>query len=454
MSTTAPRPATARLSNGEAIADLARAEEGLISRRIFADPEVYALEQERIFARGWFFIGHESEIPEPGDLVTRSCGIDPVILVRDDEGVVRVFLNSCRHRGMRVCRTDRENASFLRCPYHGWAYKNDGRLMTAAAEEHYEEGELDKPNLGLIPVAKHDSYQGLIFATWDPEAPDLDDFLGDMKYYLDIIVGRTGGVEVLGPPQVWDVETGWKFATDNFTDNFHVFSAHHSLVELGMLPNDPDFASHGHMIVAEEGHILHLTGGAPTEEYELFGLPHELRAQIPDHLTPEQVEMARRTAYSAGTVWPNFHWLQLMSSGTIGQRDVPFLNFRLEVPISPTRTRMWSWLAVDRDASPEFRKATYETYARTFGPAGIYDQDDMENWEDCTRAALGPAAKQHTLHHTMGIAREIDESWPGPGRAYADAYGEMTQRSWYAAWRTYMTREHRGDAGPAGEVTA
>ncbi len=160
---------------------------------------------------------------------------------------------------MRVCRTDRENASFLRCPYHGWAYKNDGRLMTAAAEEHYEEGELDKEQLGLIPVAQLGSYQGLIFATWDAEAPSLDDFLGDMKYYLDIIVGRTGGVEVLGPPQVWDVETGWKYATDNFTDNFHVFSAHHSLVELGMLPNDPDFAAHGHMIVAEEGHILHLT---------------------------------------------------------------------------------------------------------------------------------------------------------------------------------------------------
>ncbi len=208
-----------------------------------------------------------------------------MILVRDDEGEVRVFLNSCRHRGMRVCRTDRENASFLRCPYHGWAYKNDGRLMTAAAEEHYEEGELDKEELGLIPVAQLGCHQGLIFATWDAEAPSLDDFLGDMKYYLDIIVGRTGGVEVLGPPQVWDVETGWKYATDNFTDNFHVFSAHHSLVELGMLPNDPDFAAHGHMIVAEEGHILHLTPGAPNEHYSQMGLPQELRAQMAEHLT-------------------------------------------------------------------------------------------------------------------------------------------------------------------------
>lgn len=442
MSTTAHPPSHAILSNGEAIEDLVRAEEGLISRRIYADPEIYQLEQERIFARAWFFLGHESEIPEPGDLVSRTCGTDPVILVRDDDGVVRAFLNSCRHRGMRVCRTDRENVSFLRCPYHGWAYKNDGRLMTAFAEDHYGEGELDKDELGLIPVAQLDSYQGLIFATWDPQAPSLDAYLGNMKYYLDIIVGRTGGIEIVGTPQVWDVETSWKFATDNFTDNFHVFSAHHSLVELGMLPNNPDFAAHGHMIVAEEGHILHLTAGAPTEEYELLGLPPELRAKMREHLSPEQVEMARKCAYSAGTVWPNFHWLQLMSSGTLGQRDVPFLNLRLEVPLSPTRTRMWSWLAVDRDAAPEFRKASYETYVRTFGPAGIYDQDDMENWEDCTRAALGPAARRFPLHHKMGIGRPVDDSWPGPGRAYAGAYGEMTHRSWYAAWRTHMLRDH------------
>jgi PAH dioxygenase large subunit len=443
---TTSSPTTTRLSGGEAIEDLVRAEDGLVSRRIFTDPEVYALERERIFTKAWFFLGHESEIPEPGDLVTRSAGLDPVILVRDDDGVIRAFLNSCRHRGMRVCRTDRENATFLRCPYHGWAYRNDGSLMTAAAEEHYEDGELDKENLGLIPVAQLESYQGLLFATWDPEAPTLDEYLGNMKYYLDLIVGRTGGVEVVGTPQIWDVETGWTFATDNFTDNFHVFSAHHSLVELGMLPNDPDFASHGHMIVAEEGHILHLTPGAPKHEYEHFGLPDELRAEMRETLSPEQYEMARKTAYSAGTVWPNFHWLQLMSSGTVGQPDVPFLNFRLEVPISPTRTRMWSWIAVDKNASAEHRKEAYETYVRTFGPAGIYDQDDMENWEDCTRASLGPAAQQHTLHHKMGIARPVDTSWPGPGTAYADSYGEMTQRSWYAAWRTYMTRNGNGSA--------
>src|SRR3954453_4417961 len=106
--TTLPTAPSTRLRSGDALEEIVRPAEGLISRRIFTDPEIYELEQERIFAKAWFFLGHESEIAEEGDVVPRTCGIDPVILVRDDEGVVRAFLNSCRHRGMRVCRTDRE----------------------------------------------------------------------------------------------------------------------------------------------------------------------------------------------------------------------------------------------------------------------------------------------------------------------------------------------------------
>src|SRR3954451_23081963 len=115
-------PSRTLLRTGEALEDIMRPAEGLISRRIFTDPEIHEMEIEKIFGKAWFYLGHESELPEPGDMISRPCGVDPAILVRDDDGVVRVFLNSCRHRGMRVCRTDRENGSFLRCPYHGWVY--------------------------------------------------------------------------------------------------------------------------------------------------------------------------------------------------------------------------------------------------------------------------------------------------------------------------------------------
>ena len=73
-------------------------EEGLVSRKIFFDPEIYRAELERIFARCWLFLGHESQIPEPGDYMTAYMGEDPILVCRGADGTVRAFLNSCRHR--------------------------------------------------------------------------------------------------------------------------------------------------------------------------------------------------------------------------------------------------------------------------------------------------------------------------------------------------------------------
>ncbi|MBS1878942.1 MAG: Rieske 2Fe-2S domain-containing protein [Actinobacteria bacterium] len=438
-----PTTLPTQLGGGEDLAALVNVDDGLISRRIFTDPAIFELEKERIFGRAWFFVGHETEIPEPGDLVARPVGMDPGILVRDDEGEIRVLLNSCRHRGMRVCRTDRENARFLRCPYHGWVYKTSGELVSAAAESHYGPDELRKEEFGLIQAAQVDQIQGLIFATWDPEAPPLQEYLGDMAYYLDLVFGRTdGGLEVVGTPQVWEVDTAWKFGTDNYTDNYHVFSTHHSLVDLGMLPNDPDFASHGHMIDAGNGHVLHFVQGPPDdEEFRAFGLPEELREQMRRNLPPDKLQIAEPSGISVGTVWPTFHYMHLQSSDVIDGKQEPFMNLRMEEPISPTRTRMWAWFMVDRTASPEFKRRSQECYVRTFGPAGLFDQDDMENWEDCTRANMGPAARRYTLHHRMGVDREPISDWPGPGRVWADSYGEMTQRAWYGQWLRQMQGE-------------
>ncbi len=431
------------LGGEQDLAALVNVDEGLISRRIFTDPAIFEAEKEKIFGRAWFFVGHDTEIPEPGDLVSRPVGMDPGILVRDDEGVIRVLLNSCRHRGMRVCRTDRENARFLRCPYHGWAYKTSGELISATAENHYGENELRKEEFGLIEAAQVDEIQGLVFATWNPEAPALRDYLGDMAYYLDLMFSRTdGGLEVIGTPQSWEVDTAWKFAADNFTDNYHVFSTHHSLVDLGMLPNDPDFASHGHMIDAGNGHVLHMVQGPPDDEdFKCFGLPQELREQVKRNMTPEQWEMIEPVGISVGTVWPTFHYMHLQSIDVIDGKSAPFMNLRMEEPISPTRTRMWSWFMADKAGSAEFKQRSMECYVRTFGPAGIFDQDDMENWEDCTRANIGPAAQRYTLHHRMGVDRVPVSGWPGPGTAWEDSYGEMTQRAWYGQWLRQMQSE-------------
>src|SRR5207248_3857985 len=144
-------------------------EQGTVSRAIYSDAAIYQLEIERIFARCWLFVGHETQIPQPGDYVTTFMGEEPVIVWRDTRGRVHAFLNTCRHRGNRVCLYERGNAASFTCSYHGWTYDNEGSLIGVPFHTEAYYGELDRSGLGLSEVPHLEVYGGMIFATWDAE---------------------------------------------------------------------------------------------------------------------------------------------------------------------------------------------------------------------------------------------------------------------------------------------
>ena len=170
----------------DAFEHMVDADRGIVSREIFVSPEVYQRELETVFARAWLMVGHESLVPEPGDFYTSRMGEESVILCRDRKSEIHVFLNSCRHRGMKVCRYDQGNTEVFTCPYHSWAYALDGKLQGVPHYKDLYDGILDREAWGLIHVPKMVNYKGTIWASWDENAPDFLTYLGDAVEHLDL----------------------------------------------------------------------------------------------------------------------------------------------------------------------------------------------------------------------------------------------------------------------------
>ena len=231
----------ARSAKHNSILGLVDVKQGLISRELFVNEELYQQEQEQLFAHCWLFVGHESQIPKPGDYFVSGMGEESVILTRDREQRIHVFLNTCRHRGMKVCRYDEGNTPVFTCPYHGWSYATDGRLVGVPYYKECYEEQLDKAEWGLVEVPQLVNYKGTIWATWDETAPPFAEYLGGMKVHLDTLLdcrdGREGGSEVLGGVQKWVMPCNWKFAAENFAGDAYHNISHRSVDLAGIGPS-------------------------------------------------------------------------------------------------------------------------------------------------------------------------------------------------------------------------
>ncbi|MBP2279118.1 Rieske 2Fe-2S domain-containing protein [Sphingomonas sp. PL20] len=128
-------PQSKSLWSDQQILDMVNEETGRLNPAVYSDESLYELELERVFGRSWLLLGHESQLKKPGDFVTNYMGEDPVIVVRQKDGSIKVFLNQCRHRGMRICRADAGNAKAFTCTYHGWAYDTGGNLVSVPFEK-------------------------------------------------------------------------------------------------------------------------------------------------------------------------------------------------------------------------------------------------------------------------------------------------------------------------------
>lgn len=408
---------------------------------VYADPEVYNLELERVFGKTWIFLAHESELSEPGSFVVRDMAEQSVIVGRSDDDKLRVFLNSCRHRGMKLACEDFGTVDTWQCPYHGFRYSSKGEFMGTLLgvpfeRKAYPQG-LDKPSLSLIE-ARVETYQGLVFATWNREGPSLREHLGDVAWYLDLLVGRAE-MEVVGVPQKWVVPSGWKLPSDNFTsDAYHTATSHAFLAKLN-LSKGVDFGRDGYHVSPGNGHGLGVGIHGDDESY----FPPELQEEYRANLTEEQYGVLSRMKNLHGNVFPHLSFLQ-PNFVPLGGRMVSGMMLRVWSPIGPDKLQVWSWHLIEKNGPQWWKDAAKAAYVQTFGTSGMFDQDDTENWELQTANAVSALSRNDEiqLHYGMGLEVEpVTGEFPGPGTVYDGKFSEAAGRVYWRTWLDMLLDE-------------
>jgi phenylpropionate dioxygenase-like ring-hydroxylating dioxygenase large terminal subunit len=423
--------------DAEAIRAVFDHEQGLLDRAVFSDEDLYKLEMERIFARAWNFMCHESQIPETGDYFISYIGEDQVIVVRDETGKINVLLNSCRHRGNALCRSEQGRAKSFVCAYHGWNYGLDGRLIGVPGQKAYYRDDFDRSQWGLVPAAKVESLHGFYFATLDAEAPSLYDYLGDVGRAGLAVMASFGEVVAVKGVMKNVVNCNWKIAVDNLFDWYHVMYSHGSASATGFIDLAGIIRPNSQMVMlGEYGHGI---GGpiASRAAYEAYASdPVGGYAAYAEHVMPNMPaprpleatkllgEVGIRTL-GHPSIFPNL-WITL--NGT---------QMCLRLPRGPGVTELW-WFTFLPKAMPEpERRETARFIGHIFGPAGLVEQDDGENWTQSTLTAKGVAGSRVKHNLKMGLGHDtVSEAF---GQRFIESpISEHGQRWTYRAWTDWM----------------
>ena len=438
---------------------------GSVSRDIFVDEELYEIEKERVFARCWLFVGFEDQVKKPGDYFISRMGEESVILSRDRDNSIHVFLNSCRHRGMKVCRYDEGNTPVFTCPYHGWSYAGDGSLVGVPRYKDAYREELDKSQWGLVEVAQMENYKGSIWATWDPTAPSFLDYIGDNEYGIDLWMRKPDGsqpdFEVLGVLK-WLFSSNWKFGAENFLgDGYHGIPTHQSVEIVGINPGGGQSRQTGALwkMITESANfnVTHHGSG----RLSVWVMPEDLPYTPSYPNQPPAVEEYYRSSYERRKEVMGKHWRTSAMNGNVFPNTTQGTHMSMCVwhPHGPDWTECWRWYYVHHDMPQEVKDMLRHYFMRYGGPVGLTEMDDMENWNYAHKASKGTIARRYPYDYSLGMVREqkghpLLEEFGLPqnstvtlsgGSGATRAPSEQNQRGAYEFWVELMQSESWDD---------
>lgn len=390
---------------------------------LYVDPEIYRLEQQRIFQSTWVYVGHESEVPAVGDYKTSFIGDIPVIVTRSEDGKVNVMGNRCTHRGATVCSKEFGNTDKFVCPYHAWAFRLDGSLDGVGLPRGYNEGEIDWQGQGLPGAAKVGSYRGLIFASLNPDVHSLDDHLGNCKKYIDlycdlspageIVVGKSGIFK-----QVY--EGNWKIQLEGSVEGYHVWHTHKTAVEqMGKwVPTMLEYHNlemnaydlgYGHNVI---------------ENYQLGeeAVKQRWSAEFIDQLIAAHGEKRTMAALSNRfnlVVFPNMAILEY--------------QIRVIRPLAPDRTEVRTYHTAMKDVPKEIALRRVREHEFFYGPMGWGGPDDNIIFE-----RIQAGYKVPNFEWVMFNRGLTTEQVDALGRRYCGHTQETQQRAPYYEYRRLM----------------
>lgn len=431
-----------------------------VHRGGYFDREIFDRELRELFGKTWLFLAHESEVPDPGDYVTRRLGADAVIVVRDENGNINVLGNTCRHRGVGLCRSDRGNSSHFRCSYHGWTYANTGDLVGVTAVKDMYGKEFDKSRFGLYRAAQVETFCGLIFATWSAEAPTLRDYLGDAAWYLEASLGSFDeGLQVFGPPIRTLVDTNWKAETENLGgDGYHTPITHQSAFLMHMFAGPDEWEQMGKVIAKSyKGRVVDCGGGhtfrvhqlpVATEKPSYFGYPPEFWPEMTRNLDPGQIDIQSRLSVFHGNIFPNLTFIDNFKTDTEGSGGggsaTRYIRLTQQYPIAPDVNEMLWWGLSPKALDPELRQQSQRAWLRTVGPAGLFQIDDNENFVSMARGHSGPEIGDEDIVLEGGLQNEIATDVQWRGKVYDADKSEQTMRAFWREWSKYMETPENG----------
>jgi len=409
-----------------------------VNREAYTSPEIFEEEKRKILHKSWILLGHESEVENKGDFVTRRVIDKELIFNRDARGNVNVFHNSCRHRGTAVCKQGSGNRKTFVCPYHGWVYRSTGHLASTGSNEsdacypaHYLAG--DDGGVSLLKVKNVGQRAGFYFVNFDDDAEPLDGFLQDAGARLDRIASQTSaGFEMITGVHEYEIRANYKLLCENSYDGYHVYQTHASYLEyMGEVLKGSDFdpSVEGISTGLGNGHAcfeMPIMAGRPIAQW-LPTWGEEAKKLI----DAKRREVIHRLGERAGADVCDIHSNMVIFPNSV-INDQQTVLARSIMPLSHNRMLVRAWTIAPRDEDPALRAIRMDNILSFLGPGGFATPDDVTMLEWAQHAYESTDVEWNDF--SKGIT--ADEDTPTARASFDD---ELQMRAYWVQWNTMMT---------------